>query len=184
MGFLSQSIREPMAPESIASPRRAFPRPSLNGTPFCHLGSRLISSVSSRKAFLSASDTLKVVLAEGGFAWIVPLLWRFDNHYKEMRMEVPWMTRRPLDYLADHVRITTQPAESPDNPKHLLQLLEMVNAVDFLIYSSDYPHFDFDSPRRALPKLSDEWHRRIFFENAAELYGLARSVANEPTHVG
>ena len=125
--------------------------------------------------------TLKVVLAEGGFAWIVPLLWRFDNHYKEMRMEVPWMTRRPLDYLADHVRITTQPAESPDNPKHLLQLLEMVNAVDFLIYSSDYPHFDFDSPRRALPKLSDAWHRRIFFENAAQLYSLAERIAVEPT---
>ena len=128
---------------------------------------------------------LKVVLTEGGFAWIVPLLWRFDNHYKEMRVEVPWMTRRPLAYLAGHVRLTTQPAESPDNPEHLIQLLEMVNAVDFLMYSSDYPHFDFDSPRRVLPRLSPAWKRRIFYENAAELYGLPQAVvANQSTRGG
>ena len=42
-----------------------------------------------------------------------------------------------------------------------------------LIFASDYPHWDFDSPTHAFPKLPEEMHRRIFSENAREWYGLA-----------
>ena len=39
--------------------------------------------------------------------------------------------------------------------------------------TSDFPHWDFDDPQRAFPrKMSDHLKRRVFYENAAELYGL------------
>jgi predicted TIM-barrel fold metal-dependent hydrolase len=114
----------------------------------------------------------KVVFVEGGVAWLPTLLWRLDERYKALRFEVPWLTRRPSEYIRDHVRITSQPLERPDNDQHLLQVFEMMNVEQVLMFSSDYPHWDFDSPRHAFPKLPDSVHRRIFSENARELYRL------------
>ena len=41
-----------------------------------------------------------------------------------------------------------------------------------LMFSSDYPHWDGDSPKHGLPKLPDDLRRRIMCENARELYHL------------
>jgi predicted TIM-barrel fold metal-dependent hydrolase len=114
----------------------------------------------------------RVVLVEGGVAWLAPLMWRLDQEWKALRAEVPWMRRRPSDYLRDHVRLTSQPLERPDNDDDLLRILEMMDAEHVLMFSSDYPHWDFDSPRHAFPTLPETLRRRIFEENARELYGL------------
>ncbi|TBL79349.1 amidohydrolase family protein [Paenibacillus thalictri] len=114
----------------------------------------------------------KVVLVEGGVAWLPALMWRLDAEYKGLRYEVPWLTKKPSEYLRDHVRITSQPIERPDNDAYLLQTLEMMDARHLLMFASDYPHWDFDSPTRAFPKLPELLHSRIFSENARELYGL------------
>jgi predicted TIM-barrel fold metal-dependent hydrolase len=41
-----------------------------------------------------------------------------------------------------------------------------------LLFSSDYPHWDFDSPARAFPKLPDALRDAIFGGNARALYEL------------
>ncbi|TDF92576.1 amidohydrolase family protein [Paenibacillus piri] len=115
---------------------------------------------------------LKIVLVEGGVAWLPALMWRLDAEYKALRFEVPWLKKRPSEYLRDHVRITSQPLERPDQDKFLLHTLEAMDAEHILMFSSDYPHWDFDSPQFAFPKLPEELHRRIFSGNARELYGL------------
>ena len=114
----------------------------------------------------------RVVFVEGGVSWLAPILWRLDNNYKALRAEVPWMKRRPFEYLRDHIRFTSQPIESPDNPQHLLQIFEMMDAEHILMFASDYPHWDFDSPTHSFPKLPESLHRRIFYENAREFYNL------------
>ena len=116
---------------------------------------------------------LRVVLVEGGVSWLPALMWRLDAEWKALRPEVPWLTKPPSAYLADHVRISSQPLERPDNDKHLLAMLEMMDAEHLLMFASDYPHWDFDSPTHAFPKLSETLHRRIFRDNAAAFYGLA-----------
>jgi predicted TIM-barrel fold metal-dependent hydrolase len=115
----------------------------------------------------------KLALVEGGVAWLAPMLWRFDDQYKSGRAEVPWMKRRPVEYVRDHVRFASQPLEMPDDPHQLVQILEMMDAEHILMFASDYPHYDFDSPTRTFPKLPERMHRRIFFDNAAEFYGLS-----------
>ena len=39
--------------------------------------------------------------------------------------------------------------------------------------ATDYPHWDYDNPKRAFPRLPEEDWRRISHANAAELYGIA-----------
>ncbi|MCZ8517076.1 amidohydrolase family protein [Paenibacillus filicis] len=114
----------------------------------------------------------RVVLVEGGVSWLPALMWRLDAEYKALRFEVPWVKKKPSEYLRDHVRITSQPLERPENDQHLLNILEMMDAEHILMFSSDYPHWDFDSPKVAFPKLPDALKRRIFYENAKEFYNL------------
>ena len=66
--------------------------------------------------------------------------------------------------------------EEPENPQHLLQIIEMIGRDDFLMFATDYPHWDFDSPDRALPPVIDDQMRRgIMVDNAVSFYGFAPS---------
>ncbi|TVY08836.1 amidohydrolase family protein [Paenibacillus cremeus] len=115
---------------------------------------------------------LQVVLVEGGVSWLAPLMWRLDANYKALRYEVPWLKKLPSEYLRDHVRVTSQPLERPNNDAHLLNILDAMDAEHILMFASDYPHFDFDSPKYAFPKLPDALYQRIFYQNAKEFYHL------------
>jgi predicted TIM-barrel fold metal-dependent hydrolase len=100
------------------------------------------------------------------------VMWRLDKNWKALRSECPWLTQKPSEIIVEHFRLTTQPIEEPDDDKHLLQIFEMMDAAHTLMFSSDYPHWDFDSPQQAFPRLPADLKRRIFAENARELYGL------------
>jgi uncharacterized protein len=114
---------------------------------------------------------LKVVITEGGLGWIPDVIWRLDKNVKGLRDEVPWVKRLPSEYLADHVRFTTQPLPEPRRRHHLHVLCEIVEAHRTLMFSSDYPHWDFDDPRHALTALPAEIRQRVSVDNAVETYG-------------
>jgi predicted TIM-barrel fold metal-dependent hydrolase len=115
---------------------------------------------------------LKFVLVEGGVAWLPHLMWRMDKNYKALRATTPWLKRMPSAYIRDHCYLTTQPIEEPDNPKHLQQIFEMMDAENILLFSSDFPHWDFDDPFMIMKGLSEDVKHKIFYENARQLYNL------------
>jgi predicted TIM-barrel fold metal-dependent hydrolase len=116
---------------------------------------------------------LRLVLCEGGIGWLPSLLWRMEKNFKSLRHSHPWMKRLPSEIVFDHVRLTTQPIEEPFDRDHLEQMFDMIQAHKTLLYSSDFPHWDFDPPMFAVKgKLPTELRRRVLYENAAELYGL------------
>jgi predicted TIM-barrel fold metal-dependent hydrolase len=136
------------------------------GSIMAHLVSILVHGVFERL------PDLRVVLLEGGVAWLPGILWRLDTNWRGLRAEVPWLDRLPSEVARRHVHFTTQPLEHTDGNDELLwRMLEAAGAPELLCFSSDYPHWDFDDPGQMLKRLPAEWRDKVMFENAAALYG-------------
>jgi predicted TIM-barrel fold metal-dependent hydrolase len=116
---------------------------------------------------------LKVILVEGGFAWLPPLMWRLDRAWERLGDEVPHVTRPPSETIRKHFWITTQPIEEPSQPAYFHLVLDQLDMSNRLMFSTDYPHWDFDAPDRALPAgLAPDLKARIMAGNARAFYGL------------
>jgi len=116
---------------------------------------------------------LPVLWIESGLAWIPFLMQRLDHEYMLRTSEAPLLKKKPSDYMRD-MYYSTQPMEVQD-----LQAMEctfrMMNAETQLLYSSDYPHWDFDLPSTIydLPFLSEKAKHNILGGTAARLFKLA-----------
>lgn len=113
---------------------------------------------------------LKVIFAGFGFAWAPPVLWRADSEWRGLRVEVPWLTKPPSEYAAEHVRLVVDgSAELP--PEEIESMLKMI-PPSMLLYGSDAPFSDVDV-RAAIEALPEEIGSRILVDNAAESLRLA-----------
>jgi uncharacterized protein len=116
---------------------------------------------------------LKFAIIEGGFSWAPALGWRMDKHFETFRAEVPHLKRLPSEYMREHFWWATQPIEEPAEPRHLEDIIEWIG-WDRILYSSDYPHWDYDDPRRVFRfPLDDAKKAQVFGGNARVLYGLS-----------
>ncbi|RFA10514.1 hypothetical protein B7R54_15860 [Subtercola boreus] len=119
---------------------------------------------------------LKIAALELGWDWVVPYSWRLDATYEKLRDELTHLERKPSDYLKEHFWFSTQPLEEPEHPEQtegVYELFESAGFADRLMFSSDYPHWDFDSPYESVPEsFPEDRRRRILGENASKLYNL------------
>jgi hypothetical protein len=114
----------------------------------------------------------KVAFVEGGAAWVPAFLWKMDADYRSLRREVPWVKRLPSEYFRDHMRLTTQPIEYSSKREETINTFEAMDGKNVLMFSSDYPHWDFDELSYVSSRFPEDWHQRLFYENAAEFYRL------------
>lgn len=140
-------------------------------TAFPEIGFSAINSLVFEGVF-SRFPGMKLLAAEFGFSWLPHLIWRMDQNWHQFRKEVPWVTTPPSETIIDRVRFTSQPIEEPEKPEYLPLILEMIHADRTLLFSTDYPHWDNDFPSHTLTRISPELRRKIFYENAAELFRL------------
>lgn len=122
--------------------------------------------------------TLKFVFVEGGVAWLPALMWRLDKNWKALRSTTPWLSRRPSEIIQDHIYLTTQPIEEPDDQRQFRQVLEMFDAEKMLLFSSDFPHWDGDTPDFAMRQLDPSMREAVMYRNALDVFHL-----EEPEHV-
>jgi predicted TIM-barrel fold metal-dependent hydrolase len=116
---------------------------------------------------------LRLALVEGGWTWLPSLMWRIDKDWKGLRREVPWNTRVPSAYIRERIRLSLQPLDAPNDPKHVLQMIEQLGSDDLLMFSTDYPHWHFSSPEEAVPAgLAPNLRRKILHDNAVSFYQL------------
>jgi predicted TIM-barrel fold metal-dependent hydrolase len=119
---------------------------------------------------------LQLVSVETGIAWAAALSWAMDDaHVAFGETETTKLRRPPSEYLREHWWFTTQPIEEPEDPEHLAFAFDALGMTDRIMFSSDYPHWDFDAPSQTLPRsISKEDRAKIFAGNACRLYGLPK----------
>ncbi|MGE0612405.1 MAG: amidohydrolase family protein [Hyphomicrobiales bacterium] len=115
---------------------------------------------------------LRFLVLEGGFSWLPHVMWRLDREYRQGRIEVPWIKKLPSEHIRERLRLSTQPTEDL-TADQWLKLIDLMGTDELLVFSTDYPHFDFDSPSAAIPRsLPAEIREKIFWKNAATFYEL------------
>jgi predicted TIM-barrel fold metal-dependent hydrolase len=116
--------------------------------------------------------SLRVLIKESGIGWLPYLMWRLDDNYELLKLESPWVKKRPSDYIREHIILDTQPLDKAWDPAKLEQLMRTVDGVDeMLCFASDYPHAATDDPNYVTRRLPAAWLRRIMCDNACRHYG-------------
>ena len=115
---------------------------------------------------------LKVVWIESGLAWVPFTMQRLDHEYMMRSSEAPLLKRKPSDYMRE-MYYSSQPLER-SNLKLTEATFDAIKAETQLLFSSDWPHWDFDLPAAItdLPFLSEQAKRNILGENALRLFNL------------
>lgn len=119
---------------------------------------------------------LRIMFVEGNVAHFVPLAERLDHHWHTLRSEVPDLQRKPSEYFREHVWVSTQPIDEPDDPAHLVEYIEEFGP-ERVLFASDYPHFDFDDPHEIFPPTFPAGLKdKILRDNARAFFGLEYQV--------
>ncbi|MBX3012876.1 MAG: amidohydrolase family protein [Caldilineaceae bacterium] len=159
------------APTNVGYPTSYF---EWHSSLVCSYIAHLVSLVT--EGVFKKFPTFKFVLLEGGVSWVPPILWRLDKNWKALRMTTPWVDRLPSEIVSEHIRLSTQPIEEPEDGKQLHTMLEMFAADQMLMFSTDYPHWDGDTPDFAARTFPKALRPAIMGGNAISLYGLAEAI--------
>jgi predicted TIM-barrel fold metal-dependent hydrolase len=119
----------------------------------------------------SRLPTLKVVLVESGWTWLPGVLWRFDEHWRMLHREVPWLEEPPSSYVRRHFRVTTEPVDAPPEAGQLRDVLEQVGGAGLLLFGSDYPHRYGNGQPELLDQLMPAELEQVLWSNADAWYG-------------
>ena len=155
-----------------------------SGWPSYYLDMHVLISTTMAQQFLSMIcsgvfeeiPALRMVAVETGIGWAAALSWAMDDAWRAFGETVTTRLRKPpSEYLREHFWFTTQPIEEPRDPDHLAVAFDALGMTDRIMFSTDYPHWDFDAPGQALPpSISKDDKARIFAANAVKLYELPR----------
>jgi hypothetical protein len=123
---------------------------------------------------------LKVMWIESGLTWAYSLMQRLDHSYMMRTSDCPSLKRKPSEYMRE-MYYSSQPMEVPEDKSILEATFKMIKADTQLLWSSDYPHWDFDLPGVIydLPFLNEKAKRNILGGNAARVFNLDTKVVKK-----
>jgi predicted TIM-barrel fold metal-dependent hydrolase len=119
---------------------------------------------------------LKVVLTESGVTWLPGFLWRFSKFWRGARTEIPWVDRSPSEIVRDNFRLTLQPFDGPAGPDDVERIIDHLRSDDMLLFSSDFPHWQFDGDARMPQGIPEGLRRKILVENPLATYDRLTSA--------
>ncbi|MGH7079375.1 MAG: amidohydrolase family protein [Acetobacteraceae bacterium] len=114
--------------------------------------------------------SLKIVLLESGVTWLPAFLWRATKEWRALRSEIPWVDRAPIEIARSHVRATLQPTDAPPEPGQLGRVIEQLGSEEMLLFSTDYPHWQFDDGAVLPVGLPAALIARVALENPRDTY--------------
>jgi uncharacterized protein len=109
---------------------------------------------------------LKVVIAGFGFDWVLPLTWRLEMEWRNLRLDVPWITESPICYFEKNIRLVVNDlAGSSDMARYVATTLP----EQTLLYGSNGP-FDVSDRAEILTAFPDKLRERIANLNSRETF--------------
>jgi predicted TIM-barrel fold metal-dependent hydrolase len=103
-------------------------------------------------------------------------MWRMDAMYEARKAELPHLKKKPSEYVYDHIWLSTQPLDFPEDRSELGKALEWMEADRLLLFSTDYPHWTFDDPKWVIRQIPEQLREAIMFENGIKLFNLPRTL--------
>jgi hypothetical protein len=117
---------------------------------------------------------LNVVLLEAGVGWLPNIISRLNREYKQRPEQMTELTKSPEEYIRDHFYLSTQPLGEFADPRNMQRLISIVGA-DSVLFSTDWPHYDLDTPETVenlLSHLSDEERDQVMHGNAMDIFDI------------
>lgn len=112
---------------------------------------------------------LTVVFTDGGAGVVPPFLWREDAKARALKEEMPWVARRPTEYL-QQVRFVLRRDDIPAEPANLETVIALAGGGACLLYGSNFPMWDLvDFESEAWPP-ADAFAPGFFGANAVAAY--------------
>ena len=117
---------------------------------------------------------LNFVLLEASLSWLPGMMAKLNREHGQWTSEVPLLEKSPEQYIRDSFYFGSQPLGELEDKRHMEQLLEILGP-ESILFSTDYPHYDFDNPS-TIDKLLDDFDKedrdKILYKNAADAFGL------------
>jgi uncharacterized protein len=113
------------------------------------------------------------VFIEAGIGWAAHMMLTLDRSWEDRRGDVPWLEERPSAYMRRHFYYGTQPIEEPANMSDVADLIRIAGE-DNVMYASDWPHHDFDHPKRVFDiPVTAEAKQKIMGDNALRVLRIS-----------
>lgn len=123
---------------------------------------------------------LRMIFIEAGISWVLHLMQRLDRAWEDHRDEHLLLTAPPSTYMRRNMYFATQPIEEPESLRDMAEVIRLMGGEDTVLFASDYPHHDFDHPKKIYDiPVSAEVKRKIMGENALRALGLAMPNASQ-----
>jgi predicted TIM-barrel fold metal-dependent hydrolase len=140
---------------------------------FGHTFEQMIAlSVVLGEGLLDRFPKLRFVFLESGCGWLPYWFYRLEEHYEVLGNQVPELRDEPRKLLERGQLYFSCEADETE----LAHVVESIGD-DWIVFASDYSHFDARFPGAAQPivehrELSESSKRKILRENARRLYPL------------
>jgi hypothetical protein len=129
-------------------------------------------SVIVGEGVLDRFPKLRFVFLEAGCGWLPYWFERMDEHYEVLGVQLPALKSEPSKLLERGQLFFSCEADE----RELAHVVDVIGD-DWIVFASDYSHFDSRWPGASEPivkhpKLSDVTKRKILNDNARRLYRL------------
>jgi predicted TIM-barrel fold metal-dependent hydrolase len=128
---------------------------------------------------------LKVMFVGAGVTWVQTVIWRFDNEFKALRREVPWLAEMPSYYFLNNVRMSTYPLDGvPTREAWSTVLGALPGLEDMICYASGYPNWDTDDASEVAAALPVAIHDKLFRGNSEAFFRWSGKPRQAPATRG
>ena len=82
-----------------------------------------------------------------------------------------------MEIARSNVRLSLQPVDAPEEPQRFERFMEHFRSDQMLLFSTDYPHWQFDGNDVLPAGLSGDAARKMMVDNPLETYPRLKETA-------